>query len=102
MVCPVHTVNCAGKASTNQCCPAEDSCASLQKCSKEKKRERERENLEKSVTLKLTTEKVKDCCHFLRQEVTLVTLLSLLQGPPSPNLTVQKGLPQSSPDEMFN
>lgn len=32
----------------------------------------------------------------------MVTLFSLLQGPPSPNLTVQEGLPQSSPDEMFN
>lgn len=32
----------------------------------------------------------------------MVTLFRLLQGPPSPNLTVQEGLPQSSPDEMFN
>ena len=45
---------------------------------------------------------MKDCCCFPRQEVFCGRFIQSSSGTPSPNLIVQKGLPQSSPDEMFN
>ena len=66
---------------------------------KKKKRERQFRKISNTV---VNYWKEKDCCCFPRQEVFCGRFIQSSSGTPSPNLTVQKGLPQSSPDEMFN